>query len=123
MTEPSYRYIVPARHANVLVITVTEPMLRDAITCYGLRDEIISAIDTAPVEVLVLDLTSVEFIGSVGFLAFLSARRHLGAEVILCGMSENVHEMFRVCGLTSRGSGKQAPFAVAVSVESALGLG
>jgi anti-anti-sigma factor len=123
MTEPRYRYIAPARHLNVLVIAITEPTLRDATACYELRDEIISAIDAAPVDVLVLDLTSVEFIGSIGFLAFLSARRHVGAEVILCGMSENVHEMFRVCGLTSRDTGKQAPFAVAESVDAALGRG
>ena len=123
MTEASYRYIVPARQANVLVVAITEPTLRDATTCYGLRDEIISAIDAASVDMLVLDLTAVEFIGSIGFLAFLSARRHLGAKVILCGMPENVHDMFRVCGLTSRDSGKQAPFAVAESVEAALACG
>jgi anti-anti-sigma factor len=123
MTQPTYRYIAPKRDAQVLVVAITEPSLRDATACYGLRDELISAIDAAPVELLVLDLSLVEFIGSIGFLAFLSARRHVATEVILCGMSDSVHEMFRVCGLASGDSGKQAPFAVAETVEMALERG
>jgi hypothetical protein len=117
----SYRHMTPTVRAGALVVAVKEATLRDPPLCYALRDEILSAIDSAKVDNVVLDLSAVEFIGSVGFLAFLAARRHLAdGRIFLCGMSENIREMFRVCALVSRDPSKSGPFEEAESVESAL---
>ena len=123
MSEHKYHFMTAMHQADALIVSVTEPRLRDAAQCYGLRDEIVTAIDSAPIEKLILDLSAVEFIGSIGFLAFLSARRHLdGGKVILCGMSEGVQEMFRVCGLTSASPDKTTPFEQIDTVQSALAI-
>ena len=70
---------------------------------------------------IVLNVAGVEYVGSVGILAFLGARRRLPAgRVILCGMSRNVREVFRVCALIPSDAKKSGPFETAETVESAL---
>lgn len=121
MTQHGYRHITSTIHGADLVVAIQEKVLRDTPTCYAIRDEIIAAIDSADATDIVLDLTCNEYVGSVGILAFLGARRRLPAgRVILCGMSKNVHEVFRVCALISSDTTKSGPFETAESVESAL---
>jgi anti-anti-sigma factor len=121
MAESVYRHMSSQRHEAALVATIQEKMLRDAAICYALRDELALAIDATGAENVVLDLSHVQFIGSVGFLAFLGVRRRLDrGRVVLCGMSDNIREMFRLCGLIAQGPGKQAPLEEADTVDTAL---
>lgn len=121
MTSPNYRHIKPTVHGANLVVVIQEKSLRDTSTCYAIRDEIIAAIDSAGATNLVLDMTHIEFVGSVGLLAFLGARRRLPAgRIILCGMSRNVREVFRVCALISSDAEKPGPFETAETEASAF---
>jgi anti-anti-sigma factor len=123
MAQQNDRHMTSAVQGAALVVSITEAALRDAPTCYALRDEIVRAIDSVPVNNMVVDLASVEFIGSVGFLAFLGARRRLGAgRIILCGMSDNIRELFRACALISSDPSKPGPFEEAASTDSALAM-
>lgn len=121
MNESNSRHIATSQHDATLVVLLQDTRLRDAETCYALRDEILAAIDAAGAENVVLDLSQVEFLGSVGFLAFLGVRRRItSGRLILCGMSENIRELFRVCALISHDPVKPGPFEEAKTVETAL---
>jgi hypothetical protein len=63
----------------------------------------------------------VEFIGSIGLLAFLGIRRLPDIEnVVLCNLDENVKEIFMICRLISNDKMSKAPFQLATSIEYAL---
>jgi anti-anti-sigma factor len=121
MNEPNCRHIAVEKHGAELVVAIQEKALRDTTTCYAIRDEITTAIDTAKATNVVLDMSAVEFVGSVGILAFLGARRRLPAgRVILCGMSPNVREVFLVCALIPSDARPSGPFETAETVACAL---
>ncbi len=121
MTEPSYRHFTSTVRGANLVVAIQEKVLRDTTTCYAIRDEIIAVIDSTEAKNLVLDMARIEYTGSVGLLAFLGARRRLPAgRIVLCAMSKNVREVFRVCALISSDANKSGPFETAESVEAAL---
>jgi hypothetical protein len=66
-------------------------------------------------------MSLVDFIGSIGFLAFLGIRRAPGIEnAILCNLNENVKELFLLCRLIPSDKQSNAPFQVAASVPFAL---
>jgi len=104
-----------------LIVTVLVEQLREAKVAYDLRDEIVALIEQTQATNVVLDLASARFVGSVGFLAFLGVRRHLGnGRIILCNLSDPIREMFAVCRLIQTENNLTAPFEVAASKEAAL---
>src|SRR4051794_14376454 len=82
MPPPASCSAGPSENGN-LVVSILEGQIREAAVAYRLRDEIISLIDQQKPVNIVLDLANVAFIGSVGFLAFLGVRRHLGGGRII----------------------------------------
>jgi anti-anti-sigma factor len=110
----------PLENGN-LAITVAEPQIREAQTAYGLRDEMNALIDQHKPGNIVLDLANVNYIGSIGFLAFLSVRRKLGGgRIVLCNVSSPVRDMFAVCRLIPTESAATAPFEIASSLEESV---
>ncbi len=108
-------------HGGILVVTVLPRQVREAAIAYALRDEIIALVDAAQVRDLVLDVRNLQFIGSIGFLAFLGVRRHLGSgRIIICNLSPPVRELFTICQLISTDQEKSAPFEAAATLEAAL---
>jgi anti-anti-sigma factor len=106
---------------GALVVTVVPQQLREAATAYSLRDEIIALVDSSQTRALVIDAGNLQFIGSIGFLAFLGVRRHLGdGRIILCNLAPPVQEIFAICGLISIDGTKAVPFEVAATVEAAV---
>jgi len=104
-----------------LVVTIHEPHLREAATAYRIRDEINTLIDAQKPRNVVLDLARVTFVGSVGFLAFLGVRRHLGpGRIVLANLSDSTREIFAICRLIPTETNQSAPFEVAATVEEAL---
>src|SRR2546423_9261560 len=121
MPELSRRYSSGALHGEVLVVNITTDQIRDSTLAYALRDEIIPLVDATKARNVVLDLDKVHFIGSVGFLAFLGVRRHLGGgRIVLCNMSEPIRQMFAVCRLIPSDTASTAPFEVETDSASAL---
>jgi anti-anti-sigma factor len=106
---------------GVLVLSVLAEKLRDPESVYTLRDEIMSRVDESGTTDLVLDMERVASVGSVGFLAFLSVRRHLaGGNVVLCNLSAPVRDAFHISRLISEDSSHTAPFIAAGNVDAAL---
>ncbi len=106
---------------NVLIVTVLLEQIRDPQTSYALRDEILSLMNAGEIQHVVIDLKSVNFLGSVGLLAFLAVRRQLkGGSIVLCNVAEGIQAMLQICMLISKEPGKTAPFDLADSVESAV---
>jgi len=121
MTENELRYMSGSVHGKVLVVTILVKQIRDPETSYALRDEILLLADPAKTSHVVLDLQRVDFVGSVGLLAFLAVRRHLqGGQIVICNVSDSIRSMFEVCRLVSRDPSATAPFGVDDSVEAAL---
>lgn len=106
---------------GITIVTITADQIREADQAYGLRDEILAILNASKPRSLVLDLGELNFVGSIGFLAFLGVKRHLvSGRIVICNMSRPVHDMFSVCQLISSDPAKQAPFEAAETLEAAL---
>ena len=106
-----------------LVVTVLATQLREAQIAYKLRDDVIALIGKSQPPGVVLDLSKVSFIGSVGFLAFLGVRRHLqGGRIVLCNLSAPIRDMFGACRLIATDATTVAPFETANTAADALAL-
>ncbi len=106
---------------SVLVVNVLPEQLRDYPVVQALREGVIAAIEQTKVKHVVIDLSRVKHLGSVAFLAFLAIRRQSGIDrIVLCGLSEFVQELFRMCKLIASAGGKNAPFEQAATREEAL---
>lgn len=106
---------------TALVVDVLPEQLRDFSVVQALREGVIAAIEQTKVKHVVIDLSRVKHIGSVAFLAFLAIRRQSGIDrIVLCGLSEFVQELFRMCKLIASSDGKNAPFEQAATRQDAL---
>lgn len=106
---------------TVLVVDVLPEQLRDFSVVQALREGVIAAIEQTHVKHVVIDLSRVKHLGSVAFLAFLAIRRQSGIDrIVLCGLSEFVQELFRMCKLIASGGGKSAPFEQAATRDEAV---
>lgn len=114
-------YAQGAMHEGVLAVTIIPRQVREATLAYLLRDEILALVVSSQTQDLILDVRNVEFMGSVGFLAFLAVRRHLKTgRIVICNLSPTLREMFAVCKLISPGGDKGAPFETEATLEAAL---
>jgi anti-anti-sigma factor len=104
-----------------LISTVLIRELRDSEAVQRLKDELLAAVTLAKPRNVVVDLSQVQFVGSVGFLVFLRVRREPGVgRIVLSGMNENVRGAFLICQLISDNRDKSAPFEEAPNVRDAL---
>ena len=82
-------------------ILVMSPAGRlDAETAPGLQDQILTQIEAGETAVL-LDLSALNYVSSAGLRAILVAAKKLQAEdgrLALCGLSEQIAEVFEVSG-------------------------
>jgi anti-sigma B factor antagonist len=72
----------------------------DSVSTAAFEAALYDRIDTGP-SAIVLDLAGVPFVSSAALRTFLTASRRLGeggAQMLFCGLRENVREVFRVSG-------------------------
>lgn len=120
MSEQVSSYVSSTIQQGVLVVAVQVEQVRDHSQAYALRDEIIALLESSKTRDVILDLERLQFMGSVGILAFLGVRRHLdGGRIMLCNLSKNLRGMFQVCRLISSDS-IAAPFEAEDTVGDAL---
>ena len=119
--NPSFIQSEP--RGSCLVVTILEQQMRNFEKVTQIKLEILSAVQEFLPKVVVLDLSRVNFVGSVGFLAFLAIRREPGVEnVVLCNLDPNVHKLFSISKLILEGSSASAPLQVSESVEKAVAM-
>jgi anti-anti-sigma factor len=106
---------------DAIVFRIQVAKLRDAEVSYAVRDEMLAQLVKTPVSKVVVDLQQVDFIGSVGFLAFLSIRRELaGGQIVFCNVSPYVLEAFKACRLVSDDDTRPAAFEVETTRDQAI---
>lgn len=121
MSQTNTSIVEHVSEGENIVITVLETHLRDQERVQRIREALIEAIGSGPFKNAIIDMVRVQFIGSIGFLAFLAVRRVPGIQnVVLCNLSDNLKELFTICKLIPTAGASSAPFMVADSVESAL---
>lgn len=104
-------------------IAILQESLKDSSTSYEVRDQIVAALKEHSAKAALLDLTQVKFIGSIGFLAFLGLRRELpDLRLVLCGMTQPIHDAFSICRLIADAPDMVAPFEVAADVAAGIAL-
>ena len=106
---------------GILVVTITEPHIRTPETSHAVRDQLIATVTSENAENVVLDLSQLDFVGSLGLLGFLTLRRTSGVqEIVVCCLSPSVKSTFLVCRLISEKEGRVAPFGCAETVAEAV---
>jgi anti-anti-sigma factor len=117
MAEPQYRHVQSRTVEGVLVLTITHPQLRsgDFELIDSLRQELLDAVGHSGARKVVVDLSGVDYVGSAGFRPLLSLRKRLqvtGGEMLLCGLSHEVREVFLTSRLINVSGSSSAPFGV-----------
>ncbi len=108
-------------HGVNVVITILEERIRDPEKVTEIKDAMTEVVSNSVCKNLIIDMGRVQFIGSVGFLAFLAMRRIPGVQnVVLCSLNEHVKELFVICRLIPSKNASSAPFHDSASVQSAL---
>ena len=108
-------------HGSTLVATILMKQLRESDAIQQLKDELLAAVTLARPRNVVIDLSHVEFIGSVGFLVFLRIRREpTVSRIVLSNLNESVRGAFLICQLISENSHRTAPFEAATTTQDAL---
>ncbi len=106
-----------------LVITILEEQLRDVSLVSKLQAAMAEAVKKQSATVIVIDLHRTLFIGSIGFLAFLSLRRLPEVKrMILCNLAPQIRDLFEICKLIPSESVIDAPFEVANTLSLALAM-
>ena len=125
MSEPQYRYLRCGTQQGVLVLAITHPQLRsgDFDLIDQVRQELLTAVALNGTRKVVVDLTEVEYVGSAGFRPLLSLRKKLqeqDGDMLLCGLCEEVHEVFLTSRLIDAQGSSAAPFGVEPDVARAV---
>ena len=117
----NFKHITFESHNSTLVINVITEELSAPEECHGLRDEIVALVDREQPRNVILNLSRIKFIGSMGLLGFLTlARRTELDRILLCELSENVKGMFVACRLVSEDPAQPLAFGLATTVDDAL---
>jgi anti-anti-sigma factor len=108
---------------SVLVLAVTQQSIQGEEAAQQLGDEMQRALESAGVNRVVVDLQHVRYLSSVAFWPLLSLRRQLlnaGGRMIICGLSEDLEDLFMTTKMISTGGAVDAPFEVAPDAAAAL---
>lgn len=121
MTDRTLRYVSSTLVGETLIVTLRVDQIREAGAAYELRDELLSLVDETNAKNAIFKLGQVQFVGSIGFLAFLAVRRRLQVgRVFLCELSPVLRQMFTACRLIASDTTSTAPFEVEDTAEASL---
>jgi anti-anti-sigma factor len=125
MSEPSFQHIRCRPDETVLVITIAEKQMQGDELADALRQEFFKAQEQFQLSRIVLDFQQVKYLGSAGFRPLLSLYRRLreqGGSMMLCNLSPEVEEVFRVTRLITTAGSTTAPFEAAPNLDEAIKL-
>ena len=118
-----YQHIGAGQQSGVLVLTVNETNMAEYDLCAAIGRELIDAVTNAEGRAVVIDLHNVEFIGSVGVMPFLSVNRCVRQQqgrLVLCNLSDFVHQVFTTTRLLINPGSQSSPFEWAPTREQAI---
>jgi anti-anti-sigma factor len=108
---------------GVLILTIVQPRIQGEEIAQALRDEMRESVARAGVNRVVVDLQHTRYLSSVAFWPLLSLRRQLidaGGRLIICGLSDDVEDVFTTTKMISTGGMVDAPFEVALDAATAV---
>ena len=117
---PIVRRLTADQHDDVLIIRVVSSQMLDEQSD-ELRREFAAVIQEKGPKRVVLDLSQVAMISSVGVGVVISLFRRVkeqGGELVLCGLTRIVEQVFRLCRLVAGDEG-EGVFQVYPCVDSA----
>jgi anti-anti-sigma factor len=119
MSNPS-----PSRtQCPVVVLTLQDAQILGDDMADSLRDQMLAVAVQSDAQNVVLDFRNVKFLSSAGFRPLLSLHRLLRqkhGKLLLCGLTEDVHEIFEVTRLISTKGQTRAPFEVYGDIPAAV---
>ena len=123
MSKSSDPLLRSSLEQGVLVLTIVQPRIQGEEIAQSLREEMLSEVDRAGVNRVVIDLQHARYLSSVAFWPLLSLRRQLldtGGRLIICGLSGDIEDVFMTTKMISPGGEVDAPFEVAPDAASAV---
>jgi anti-anti-sigma factor len=124
MAEPEGSYLQASRDQGALVLAVTRARIQGEEAAHALREEMLAAVKQAPADKIVVDLQKTTYMSSVAFWPLLALRRHLqhhGGRLVLCGLNEDIEDLFRTTRMIGSGT-DDAPFLFAPDRAAAVAL-
>jgi anti-anti-sigma factor len=108
---------------GVLVLTIAQPRIQGEEIAYTLREEMRLAVEQTGIQRVVIDFRHTRYLSSVAFWPLLSLRKQLreaGGRLIICGLTDDVEDVFTTTKMISSGGAVDAPFEVAADAAAAI---
>lgn len=108
---------------EILILTPNVDQMRDTDICYSIRDGMTDFVKQIDHKRVVIDMQNVNFVSSIGILAFLNLRRaapNPEERIVFCNLSQPLTGMFQICKLISENPNDPTPFVSVDTLESAL---
>jgi len=108
---------------GVLVLTIAQPRIQGEELAQMLREEMRLAVEQAGIQRVVVDFRHTRYLSSVAFWPLLSLRKQLreaGGRLIICGLTDDVEDVFTTTKMISSGGAADAPFEVAADAAAAI---
>jgi anti-anti-sigma factor len=106
-------YLESAVENGVLVLTVLRQQIEGEDLAQGLREELLGAVAAAGLKKVVLDLKNARYVSSIAFWPLLALRRQLadqGGQLLICGLTGAVEEVFMTTKMVNSSGALNAPF-------------
>jgi anti-anti-sigma factor len=119
MSEPQFQHVRAELEQDVLILAIAEQQVQGDQLADALRQDLFRALDHFQVPKVVVDFQEVKYLGSAGFRPLLSLYRRLrdqGGGMVLCNLSPDVTEVFRITRLISTSRTSTAPFETAPTI-------
>jgi anti-anti-sigma factor len=116
-------YLESAIEQGVLVLTILREQIEGEIIAAGLKEELLAAVARHKLQRVVLDMKNTRYVSSIAFWPLLALRKQLrneGGQLILCGLTGPVHDIFTTTRMVSSSGVLDAPFETAPDRESAI---
>lgn len=123
MGENTYQHLRVTSDQGIVVLTITEPNIQDESLAATLREEMLNAVTDSGVLNVVVDFQYTRTLSSMAFRPLLTLRRSLQekkGQLVLCGLSPAVGDIFYTTKLISKTGEMTALFEVAPDVPTAI---
>jgi anti-anti-sigma factor len=123
MADASQNLVSVAQDRGVLVLTINAPAVDEEESAGALRQELCAAVANVDSPRVAVNFQPVKFISTAclrALLAFRLQMRQKGGQFLLCGMSEDVADVFYSTHMGSDTASSIIPFALAPDVAAAV---
>ena len=116
-------HIMSRTEKGIVVLTLTQEHLQSDELARELFQEMVAVIDSAESPKVVIDFHHVKSISAAGLRSMLNFRRHVRekqGQLLLCGLSFEVADVFFTTRLASTSASSVIPFAMAPDLTTAI---